>query len=356
MDKLLVAPVHPRVAISDAPARRGPIPPPARLHASTGERGVVVCYRGPFHRIVFRGAGLAGYNEGRYVDDPTRSHTEAHRLQNRKMVELALFGREGGRWMGMEPPRLLDVGCGNGELLEVARAMGVDGVGITLVPEQVEECRRRGLVAYLLNYQDIGPEWHGLFDGVVLKGTVEHSVQPRDVIAGRDGAIYQQLFDILGRVLNPQSASRRVTNSTIKWLRRPNPRDLTRFPLAHGFGSDAYHWAWLHHMYSGWHPEPGELERHARPWFRLEKEEDISSDYRLSAEHCLRVMKRAAMTRPRLWRQALISLGQYPASTLIHAWGLYVSQSTNWYFRGENPPAKGMLQTWRLAPREERAA
>ena len=329
----------------------GSLPVPARASASIGNSRVVECYRGPFHRIVFRGAGLAGFNEGRYADDPKRGHREAHRVQNRKIVELALFGREGGDWTGAKRPRLLDIGCGNGELLEMAGALGATAVGITLVPEQVDECRRRGLTAYELNYRDIGPEWHGRFDSVVLKGSLDHFVQPDDVAKGRDVAIYEELFEILSRILDPRSPSGRVTNSTIECLRRPSPRDLLRHPFSHPPGSDAYHWAWLHHMYSGWHPVRGELAARARPNFVLESEEDVSEDYRLSAEHCLAVIMRAALTSPRFWREALLSLAKYPARTLTHAWGLYVSQSTNWYFRGPNPPVRAVLQTWKTTRR-----
>ncbi|MBI5494712.1 MAG: methyltransferase domain-containing protein [Deltaproteobacteria bacterium] len=338
-------------------ARARPLPPPRALATSTGEPGVVDCYSGPFHRIVFKGAGLAGYNEGRYADDPKRPHDEAHRLQNRKIVELGLFGREGGRWEGPGRPRVLDIGCGNGELLAEAAALGAEAVGITLVPAQVDECTRRGLTAYRLNYRDIGPEWDGQFDAVVLKGSLEHFVQPRDVVAGRDGAIHEQLFRILARVLDPRSAAGRVVNSTIHFLRRPDPAELLRSPFRHPAGSDAYHFGWLHHMYNGWHPCRGELaavqERLAargEPHFRLEREEDISEDYRLSAEFCLGVIQRAALTRPRMWREALVSLARYPRSTLVHAWGLYVSQSTNWYFRGPTPPTVGLLQSWKRAP------
>ena len=335
---------------ADACPGRTPIPAPARAPLSTGERGVVECYRGPFHRIVFKGAGLAGFNEGRYADDPRRSHAEAHRLQNLKIVEQALFGGPGGAWKGEHRPRLLDIGCGNGELLEVAGALGAEAVGITLVPEQVEECRRRGLTAWELNYRDIGPEWHGLFDAVVLKGSLDHFVQPRDVQAGRDAALYRELFTIISDLLDPRSPSGRVTNSTLEYLRRPAPSALLSHPFSHRPGSDEYHWAWLHHMYSGWHPTPGELEERAKPLFILEREEDVSEDYRLSAEYCLGVITKAALTSPRFWREALTSLWKFPARTMAHAWGLYVSQSTNWYFRGPNPPARAALQTWRAAP------
>ncbi len=330
---------------------RDPIPVPVKLPSSVGEPGVVECYRGPFHRIVFKGAGLAGYNEGRYADNPVRPHPEAHRLQNKKIVEHALLGREGGEWKGASKPRLLDIGCGNGELLEVAAALGAEPVGITLVPEQVEECRRRGLTVYKLNYRDIGPEWHGRFDGVVLKGSLDHFVQPRDVVAGRDATLYDELFTILAQILDPLSPSGRVANSTIEYLRRPDAPALLRSPFSHPFGSDAYHWAWLHRMYSGWHPVPGELAERARPHFVLEKEDDVSEDYRLSAEYCLGVIMKAALTSPRLWREALKSFAEFPASTLTHVWGLFVSQSTNWYFRGPDPPARAVLQTWKLAPR-----
>jgi SAM-dependent methyltransferase len=336
----------PAPAPSNTRAPRAPLPPPAKQQ-STGERGVVECYSGPFHRIVYKGAGLAGYNEGRYADNPTRPHDEAHRLQNKKIIEMALFGREGGKWKGADKPRLLDVGCGNGDLLDVARSMGVEAVGITLVPTQVEECRKRGLTAYVLNYRDIGPEWAGQFDGVCLKGSVEHFVQPADVMAGKDAAIYHELFEILARTLDPQSESGRICNSTIHFTRRPDPRELVASPFAHPTGSDAYHYSMLHHMYNGWQPVRGELAERAKPFFVLEHEEDISLDYRLSAEFCLGVIKKAAMLRPRMWWEATLSFVNYPKSTLTHAWGLYVSQSTNWYFRGKEPPCEGLLQTWK---------
>ena len=329
------------------PAGRTQLPAPARLHTSGGERGVVDCYAGPFHRIVYRGAGLAGYNEGLYADNPARPHDQAHRLQNQKIVRLALTGATDGEWRASYRPRILDVGCGNGELMQEAIKLGAEVVGITLVPAQVEECRRRGLTAYALNYRDIGAEWHGQFDAVILKGSVEHFVQPRDVLAGRDADLYTELFEILHSVLDPASVSGRVVNSTIHFLRRPDPRILTSNPFSHWPGSDAYHYAWLHHMYAGWQPVAGELAERAQPYFLLEREEDISEDYRISAEYCLGVIKKAARSRPRLWWEALQSLAAYPRSTLTHAWGLYVSQSTNWYFRGPKPPCAGMLQTWK---------
>jgi SAM-dependent methyltransferase len=332
---------HPLAPLPERP----PLPAPAVL-ASSGHRGVVECYSGPFHRIVFKGAGLSGYNEGRYADDPRRPHDEAHRLQNQRIIEQALHGGPGGTWRGTHRPRILDIGCGNGDLLDRARSLGIDSVGITLIPEQVDECTRRGLTAYKLNYRDIGPEWTGQFDAVVLKGSVEHFVQPADVIAGRDRAIYEELFAILARVIDPRSPAGRVCNSTIMYRRRPDPRDIVKHPLSHRYNSDAYHYAWLHHMYSGWHPMLGELAERAKGHFVLECEEDISEDYRLSAEYCLGVIKRA-WTSPRMWREALVSLAKFPTSTLTHAWGLYISQSTNWYFRGSDPPTLAQLQTWK---------
>jgi hypothetical protein len=222
-----------------------------------------------------------------------------------------------------------------------------------LVAEQVEECRRRRLTVHQLNYRDIGPEWYGQFDGVVLKGSLDHFVQPGDVAAGRDAILYRELFRILSRVMNPRSPSSRITNSTIEYLRRPDPRDLLANPFSHPLGSDAYHWTWLHRMYRGWHPSPGELEERAAPCFNLEASEDITEDYRLSAEYCLGVIKQAAWRSPRMWREALVSFATFPGSTLTHVWGLFISQSTNWYFRGPTPPVRGVLQTWKLAsPRD----
>jgi methionine biosynthesis protein MetW len=80
--------------------------------------------------------------------------------------------------------RVLDVGCGDGELLRLlSEARGVDGRGIELSREGVNECVAKGLAVIqgdadtdLVDYPD------DAFDYVILSQTLQATRQPRAVL------------------------------------------------------------------------------------------------------------------------------------------------------------------------------
>jgi methionine biosynthesis protein MetW len=79
--------------------------------------------------------------------------------------------------------RVLDVGCGDGDLLRLLETRGVDGRGIELSREGVNECVAKGLAVIqgdadtdLANYPD------DAFDYVVLTQTLQATRQPRVVL------------------------------------------------------------------------------------------------------------------------------------------------------------------------------
>ena len=79
--------------------------------------------------------------------------------------------------------RVLDVGCGDGELLRLLETRGVDGRGIELSREGVNECVAKGLAVVqgdadtdLEDYPDDG------FDFVILSQTLQATRQPRVVL------------------------------------------------------------------------------------------------------------------------------------------------------------------------------
>ena len=84
--------------------------------------------------------------------------------------------------------RLLEIGSGYGTLLKAAKERGAHAVGVNLSPEQVKFCNDNGLQAYQCNYRDLldAKEWHGQFDGVIANGSLEHWVQPEDVLGRKD--------------------------------------------------------------------------------------------------------------------------------------------------------------------------
>ena len=79
--------------------------------------------------------------------------------------------------------RVLDVGCGDGELLQLLESRGIDGRGIELSREGVNRCVAKGLAVVqgdadtdLVNYPDDG------FDYVILSQTLQATRQPRVVL------------------------------------------------------------------------------------------------------------------------------------------------------------------------------
>lgn len=73
--------------------------------------------------------------------------------------------------------KLLDVGCGDGQLLQTATEAGWDAVGIDLSESAVELCRRRGLDASNTDFFDRSLDTRR-FDVIVMSELVEHVHAP----------------------------------------------------------------------------------------------------------------------------------------------------------------------------------
>jgi methionine biosynthesis protein MetW len=80
--------------------------------------------------------------------------------------------------------RVLDVGCGDGALLEhLARVKAVDGRGIELSQVDVKECVSRGLAVIQGDAdEDLADYPSGAFDYVVLSQTLQATRNPRRVL------------------------------------------------------------------------------------------------------------------------------------------------------------------------------
>jgi 2-polyprenyl-3-methyl-5-hydroxy-6-metoxy-1,4-benzoquinol methylase len=69
---------------------------------------------------------------------------------------------------GQQRLRLLDIGCGYGHTLELARVFGVDGTGCDIDQSRLAACRAKGLRAI------IPSEVEGTFDIIVSSNVIEH--------------------------------------------------------------------------------------------------------------------------------------------------------------------------------------
>jgi len=80
--------------------------------------------------------------------------------------------------------RVLDVGCGDGSLLEyLVRAKSVDGRGLELIQHNVNHCVARGLSVVQGDADtDLGEYPSGVFDIVILSQTIQATRHPRQVL------------------------------------------------------------------------------------------------------------------------------------------------------------------------------
>jgi cyclopropane-fatty-acyl-phospholipid synthase len=314
---------------------RRPTSPETAAGGSASTKTTVHCYE--FWDRVFRRAGVLDYTEGLYHGDPTIPYEQAQHDQVCYLLD-EVGCHEGSR--------ILDVGCGNGRLLDEARRRGADGVGITISPHQAEFCRRKGLAVHLLDYRDIGADWDGRFDAVIANGPMEHFVQPGDALEGRADAIYGDFFATCHRVVDPHSSSRRLMNTTIHFDRvYVEPKEAMKSPWSFPWFSDKFHYAMLVRGFGGYYPSLGQFERCARPYFNLIAERDATHDYHLTSEEWLRHGLRSLWS-PRQWSRLLPFAACHPLHAATMLFSLAVAQSWNWQFRGDEPPMKHLWQTW----------
>jgi len=180
---------------------------PVCAHAAAAEIAA-----GPRARLVRCGACALVYSDPPPRTEVVRSEYDGvyqrdavvARMEGRR---LAVFGDFFERVRPAAGARLLDVGCGTGDFLALARARGWQPTGIDLSPRAAALARERGL--------DARTDWEGLsagdFDAVTLWNVVEFLERPIETL--RD----------VHRVLAPGGHV---------FIRTPNER----FQLA------AYHW------------------------------------------------------------------------------------------------------------------
>lgn len=139
-------------------------------------------------------------------------------LQSRMALVLETIERHAPRAAaGGGPPRLLDVGCGTGFLLERLAGRGWTGVGVDLSPESVAHATRRleeiGAADRLTAV--VGSAYEppaGPFDLITLTDVLEHLEDPRACLA----ALRAQLAP--GGLLVISTPNRRSLPGARRWL------------------------------------------------------------------------------------------------------------------------------------------
>lgn len=77
---------------------------------------------------------------------------------------------------------VLDIGCGDGLLLEHLKNKGHDVSGVDISAKAIEICKQRGLKCSQMDITDKLPFTDSSFDNVLLIDVLEHLFQPQDVL------------------------------------------------------------------------------------------------------------------------------------------------------------------------------
>ena len=315
--------------------QRAALPPPVPRIAPSGL--VKLCYT-LVHAA--EAVGIRDLADGEYLPTDTTLEEGIQRQLNYLLDQV-----------GCDRPgfRLLEIGCGYGHLLRLAQQRGALAVGVNVSPEQVKYCNDNGLEAFCCNYRDLldARQWHGQFDGVIANGSLEHWVQPEDVLAGRMNPIYRESFAIAHKALDPTIADARYVTTAIHVKREVKPEYLLTPWYRQPRGSDRRHFSLLHNWMGGYYPVDGQLEECAKPYFSLEAEADGTEGYRIANDYRMDRMMRGLYTNPKMvWRIAR-ALARYPRVTATMIECYFIEKSWDWQFWGEDPPMKLLRHTWR---------
>ncbi len=328
-----LAPVSPAISpISNDPAH------PSRAKTAPA-RTVMNCYE--FFERVFPECGFLDFTDGMYLGNPALPYEQAQANQIDWLLDQV--GCAAGT-------RLLDIGCGNGTLVEAAQRRGARATGVTISTPQVHRCRRRGLDVQLRDYRHLPDEWTGQFDAIVANGSIEHFVQPEDVQAERDDAVYQDLFAICRRLLRPRGGKFATTViHQHEATPRISPEDMRKNPFRFRWGSSRFHYALLQRGFGGYYPQLGQLERCAAPHFRLIAEVDGTEDYRLTSEYWFAQVRKKLFTWKTGTRVGSRLLGhwlRHPVHAATMCVCLFVAESWQRQFRGNPAPTRLLRHVW----------
>ena len=242
----------------------------------------------------------------------------------------------------------IDIGCGNGQLIESAQKSKIEMIGLTLSPAQAKYGAGNGLTVRVMPYTD--PEFLRMYKGkadfVTLVGSVEHFTNPYE-LAKQERAhpddhdlqlklrqdVYKEMFRIIAGVLKPRGKvyiSCCAFNSV-----HPTPTQIIRNPILGLLtgGIDGFHSTLLQRVLYGYYPDKGMLARCAKELgFKLIESEDGTKDYYQTSRYWWHLLHHALAHHPlKVAAKAVVFFVRSP----YHAWITLVNTITGswpWQF------------------------
>jgi cyclopropane-fatty-acyl-phospholipid synthase len=210
---------------------------------------------------------MADFSGAKYDGDFSLSLEQAQQRKHEYVAENVGI-RQGSR--------VVDLGCGWGAMLGYIRSRGATGIGLTLSSAQAEACRRNGLDARLQDVRTLTRDTFGEFDAAVSIGAFEHFCSPEEYRAGRQDAVYADLFARIAKVL-PRGG--RFFLQTMVFGRHMIPADEVSVEAPRD--TDAWYLGLMSKQFPGsWLPYGKEqIVRAADPHFRMVSAESGRLDY-----------------------------------------------------------------------------
>ncbi len=251
----------------------------------------------------------------------------------------------------------IDIGCGNGQLLESAQKLKVPMVGLTLSPAQAAYIKGNGNKAHVMSYTDPAfvKKYKGKADFVTLIGPVEHFTNPYELskqerlhpadkklhLTLRKN-VYKEMFKIISKVLKPGG---KVYISCIVFNAvHPTPSEMTRNPFLALVtqGVDLWHSTLLQKALYGYYPDKGMLAQCAEEsGFKTVSSEDGTNDYYQTSRYWWYLVHQAWMKHPFLFAYRFVQfMFKSPYHAVITLTNI-LSQSWPWQFT----PRKGGTPT-----------
>lgn len=304
---------------------------------------VINCY--DFLDRIFPESGILDLTDGIYNNDSSTPYEVAQKNQINWILDQ-LDCKKGSR--------ILDIGCGNGTLVEEATKRGAKAIGITISPQQVTLCKKRGLDVRLLNYKDISNEWNGCFDGIVANGSIEHFVTPQDAMEGKQSDLYREFFEICHRLIDPYSNHKCIVTTVIHtYENTPDYKieDLVKSPFRFRWFSDLFHITLLQRTMGGYYPSKGQLAKCAEPLFKAIQEVDGTYDYHLTSEQWFSMVRHSMLhweKGPKIFLGLFTFTIKHPIITFRAIFCFLIAESWQRQFRDrpEGTPTQLLRHTW----------